>query len=596
VVRLREFQSPSERGARAQESGAELSRAEAEMAVLRAEQRALQASIRDFTRKASSLLRPRLPRFPFRRRPSADAPAGLMSPRGACKQVVHQVRHEGHVEFNAQMHFADAVGATPLHWAASAGQDAMADVLVELGADGNAPDACGATPLHAVGLRVADAGTICAPYNARVGGRYAEAALSILRGGADPNRADAAGNTPMHCAAHTGQAEVVSALREWGGDPTARNAAGETPVHRAMAGGHTAAARAMVEGLQDIAAAVHAKDCHGLTALQHAVASGHLEAAAALAATLTDVQRDNFAQASTIARRGLRDDPHRSAAQALGPFVLLGTIRESVRYAAEEKMPAPTRTAGWERNDLIHARAGTTRPAPNDACPSPSALRAPATGRSEESPLAGSWSGGASSQTLQWGDMERDDTQSSSMMTGGLQTLRETRGWDADAEDAAVTAALTALNTAGESWLSGRDVDRTEGRPGEAGEAMGAGLSSAPLGLAERIKEAPGARTRAAAAAVAAAGEAAWEAAAGERRARADAAAAAAEARRVARRASLDAAAHEREEATARHAREEAERRAYIHDLEERLLAEIDEGETAPMTEIDEGEAGRSGQ
>ncbi|KAJ1469560.1 ankyrin repeat-containing domain protein [Baffinella frigidus] len=94
------------------------------------------------------------------------------------------------------------------------------------------------TPLHVVGLRLPNPYSIPQPQALKVRGKYKETTLSILRGGADPNRPDCAGNTPLHCAADTGQADVVAALREWGADPTVQNAYGETPVHRAMAHGH----------------------------------------------------------------------------------------------------------------------------------------------------------------------------------------------------------------------------------------------------------------------------------------------------------------------------------------------------------------------
>ncbi len=153
----------------------------------------------------------------------------------------------------------DAFGATPLHWAALRGQEAVAGLLVGSGADLTAQNAAGETAEQVarrakhpeIAVIVAPRGVTAGPRTSAAGGVAAvgggtgglsifDAAKSgdvarieeILK--ASPALASvhdtAFGATPLHWAALRGQAGSARALLEHGADAAALNNSGETPL------------------------------------------------------------------------------------------------------------------------------------------------------------------------------------------------------------------------------------------------------------------------------------------------------------------------------------------------------------------------------
>ena len=91
-------------------------------------------------------------------------------------------------------------GMMPLHWAASEGRKAVAELLLANKAEVNAKDNFGMTPLHWAALL----------------GHKAVVEL-LLANGADVNAKANNGWTPLHTAEDRGQADVAELLRQHGG-------------------------------------------------------------------------------------------------------------------------------------------------------------------------------------------------------------------------------------------------------------------------------------------------------------------------------------------------------------------------------------------
>ena len=89
---------------------------------------------------------------------------------------------------------------------------AIAQQLIEMGADVNGRDGKGNTPLHAVGESV-------------------ENARSLLERGANPNAQNSSGLTPLHAVSGEKSTAVMALLIEKGADVTATSPEGFTPLH-----------------------------------------------------------------------------------------------------------------------------------------------------------------------------------------------------------------------------------------------------------------------------------------------------------------------------------------------------------------------------
>jgi ankyrin repeat protein len=150
-------------------------------------------------------------------------------------------------------------GATPLHWAALKGHDAVVEVLLAAGADPGAGNGDGETPLQ-VAERAKRTGAVAilrratpggggsgtAPqggtiFDAARTGNVARVNELLAKDPAAVNTKDARfGATPLHWAALKGQDAVVDLLLASGADPRAVNKDGETPLQVAERARQTA--------------------------------------------------------------------------------------------------------------------------------------------------------------------------------------------------------------------------------------------------------------------------------------------------------------------------------------------------------------------
>jgi truncated hemoglobin YjbI len=112
-------------------------------------------------------------------------------------------------------------GSTLLHQAAAAGNVAMVELLLSLGADPNALDGGSHTPLYSVGNE-------CTVHGAEVVGVLVKAGADIKANGGVKRC------TALHMAARRGNVEVAQALFDCGADLEARDTLGDTPLRRAL--------------------------------------------------------------------------------------------------------------------------------------------------------------------------------------------------------------------------------------------------------------------------------------------------------------------------------------------------------------------------
>jgi ankyrin repeat protein len=236
-------------------------------------------------------------------------------------------------------------GATPLHWAALKGHDAVVEVLLAAGANASAPNREGETPLE-VAERAKRTGAVAILKRAGGGGSAPslDGIFAAARDGdvqrvnamitKDPavvNTKDARfGATPLHWAALKGHEAVVDLLMANGASPKAVNKDGETPVQVAKRAGQTAvlpyfapgggsATAGLVEAvkagdlarvqklLQDNPKLINQKDASfSATPLHYAALKGNLEMVQLLVsrgADLKAVNRDGETPLQ-VARRG----------------------------------------------------------------------------------------------------------------------------------------------------------------------------------------------------------------------------------------------------------------------------------------------------
>jgi ankyrin repeat protein len=218
----------------------------------------------------------------------------------------------------------DALGRTPLWWAAREGNAAQVRALAPTRAETNAVDFDGETPLHAA-TRAGSAAIVS----------------ELLNRGADPNRAALYGVTPLMLASAQGRTEVATLLLTAGANPDARDLFGKTALHDAALRGNSRLTNALLERGADPRIA----DDAGNTALHVAAGRGDDKVVAMLLARGADTSARNDAGATPrdeADRRG-----HARTAQQLSS-------------AAQAASTAPqARTA---RMDDAALAQGTTRP------------------------------------------------------------------------------------------------------------------------------------------------------------------------------------------------------------------------------------------
>ena len=149
-------------------------------------------------------------------------------------------------------------GVTDLHCAVQLNLPALAQSLLDQGADIDVKDDDGRTPLH-----------YAAEANA------SEVAEVLLKNGADVNAKGNNGITPLHNAAYVNAREVAEVLLQNGAAIDAKGDNGHTPLHYAA----YVNAREVAEVLLQNGADVNAKDDNGITPLHNAALSNAYEAA-----------------------------------------------------------------------------------------------------------------------------------------------------------------------------------------------------------------------------------------------------------------------------------------------------------------------------
>jgi len=154
------------------------------------------------------------------------------------------------LEKGADINHKGAWDATALHIAAATGHWESVAFLLSKGADPKAVKDDGSTVLHELCRSTLDGG--------------AASAKALIAAKADPNAPDAKQQTPLHVVAVSGQRPVAEVLIEAGAKVDAADKSQWTPLHLAALNGH----KAVVELLLDKGAAVNAKDKAGRTPLK----------------------------------------------------------------------------------------------------------------------------------------------------------------------------------------------------------------------------------------------------------------------------------------------------------------------------------------
>ena len=133
----------------------------------------------------------------------------------------------------------DNYGSTPLHWAAYNGNEAIARLFLDRGANPNLQNNDGQTPLLWAALF-----------------RYEAIVRLLLDRGADPNLQDNDGWTPLHCAAVNGYEAIARLLLEKGADATLQTKESKTAMQLAAEMGHSVVVKIIKEPIKSQALAL----------------------------------------------------------------------------------------------------------------------------------------------------------------------------------------------------------------------------------------------------------------------------------------------------------------------------------------------------
>jgi ankyrin repeat protein len=146
--------------------------------------------------------------------------------------LARQSLGNGATRQNAKDHFFGEIGHyfyagdTPLHAAAAGHRKAIAELLIQTGADVAAKNRRGATSLH----YAADGNPIAARWNQAA---QVETIACLLDAGADANAFDKSGVAPLHRAVRQRCAGAVEVLLRKGANVRLKNKSGSTPLHLA---------------------------------------------------------------------------------------------------------------------------------------------------------------------------------------------------------------------------------------------------------------------------------------------------------------------------------------------------------------------------
>ncbi|CAB1329969.1 unnamed protein product [Coregonus sp. 'balchen'] len=196
----------------------------------------------------------------------------------------------------------NAFGNTALHVACYTGQEAVANELVNHGANVNQPNRSGYTPLH---LAASNAGK--SPLHmAAIHGRFTRSQILIQNGG-EIDSVDKYGNTPLHVAAKYGHELLISTLMTNGADTARQGIHGMFPLHLAVLYGFSDCCRKLLSSgqLYSIVSSmskehvlsagfdINTPDNFGRTCLHAAASGGNVECLNLLLSSGTDLnQRD----------------------------------------------------------------------------------------------------------------------------------------------------------------------------------------------------------------------------------------------------------------------------------------------------------------
>ena len=149
---------------------------------------------------------------------------------------LHMAAKNGHaavaeflIEKGANVNVTDNYNWAPLHFAAMHGQEEVVKLFLENGARVDIKSKQDWTPLHQA---------------ARHG--HSDVAKLLVRDGADVNAETKSQWRPLHCAAGNGHARVIKLLIESGADMRLKNGKQRTALHFAVIGGHLNAARELI--------------------------------------------------------------------------------------------------------------------------------------------------------------------------------------------------------------------------------------------------------------------------------------------------------------------------------------------------------------